>query len=44
MVSKYSKTAAFIVNLFDGNFGYKPTNYLSADETYIKIKNVTHFI
>lgn len=43
MVSKYAKTASFILKPFVDDFDYKPTNYLAADETYIKIKGVTHF-
>lgn len=44
MVSKYAKTAAFIVKPFVDDFDYKPTNYLAADETYVKIKGVTHYV
>lgn len=44
MVSKYAKTASFIVKPFVDDFDYKPTNYLAADETYIKIKGVTHYV
>ena len=44
MVSKYAKAASVIVKPFVDNFDYKPTNYLAADETYVKIKGVTHYI
>lgn len=44
MVSKYAKTASFIVKPFVDDFDYKPTNYLAADETYVKIKGVTHYV
>ena len=44
MVSKYAKTAAAIVKPFVDDFDYKPTNYLAADETYVKIKGVTHYV
>jgi transposase-like protein len=44
MVSKYAKTAATIVKPFVDDFDYKPTNYLAADETYVKIKGVTHYV
>lgn len=44
MVSKYAKTASVIVKPFVDDFDYKPTNYLAADETYVKIKGVTHYV
>ncbi len=44
MVSKYAKTTAALVKPFVDNFDYKPTNYLSGDETYIKIKGTRHYI
>lgn len=44
MVSKYAKTAAAIVKPFVDDFDYKPTNYLSADETYIKVKGVRYYV
>ncbi len=44
MVSKYAKTASAIVKPFVDDFDYKPTNYLAADETYVKIKGVTHYV
>ena len=43
-ISKYAKTAAAIVKPFVDSFDYKPTNYLAADETYVKIKGVTHYV
>lgn len=44
MVSKYAKTAAALVQPFVDNFDYKPTNYLAADETYIKVKGIKHYV
>ena len=44
MVSKYAKTAAALVQPFVDEYDYKPTNYLAADETYIKVKGVKHYI
>lgn len=43
-VAKYVKTAATIVKPFVDSFDYKPTNYLAADETYIKVKKVKHYV
>lgn len=43
-VSRYAKTASVIVKPFVDNFDYEPTNYLAADETYIKIKGITHYV
>lgn len=44
MVSNYAKTAAALVKPFVDNYDYKPTNYLSADETYTKVKGVRHYV
>lgn len=44
MVSIYAKTAAFIVRPFVDSFDYKPSNYLAADETYVKVKGVKHYV
>lgn len=44
MVSNYAKTAASIVKPFVDNYDYKPTNYLAADETYIKVKGIRHYV
>jgi transposase-like protein/rubredoxin len=43
-VSKYARSAAAFVQPFVDNFDYKPTSYLSADETYIKVKGVRHYV
>jgi transposase-like protein len=44
MVGNYAKTAAALVKPFVDNYDYKPTNYLSADETYTKVKGVRHYV
>jgi transposase-like protein len=43
-VAKYAKTAAAIIQPFVDSFDYKPTNYLAADETYIKVKGLRHYV
>jgi transposase-like protein/predicted RNA-binding Zn-ribbon protein involved in translation (DUF1610 family) len=43
-VSKYAKTAAALVKPFVDNYDYKPTNYLAADETYVKVKGTRHYV
>lgn len=43
-VSKYAKTAAALVQPFVDNYDYRPTNYLAADETYIKVKGIRHYV
>lgn len=44
MASKYAKTTAALVQPFVDNFNYKPTNYLSADETYTKVKGIRYYV
>lgn len=43
-VSKYAKTAAAIVQPYVDSYDYKPTAYLAADETYVKVKGVNHYV
>ena len=43
-VSKYAKTAATLVQPFVDNYNYRPTTYLAADETYIKVKGIKHYV
>lgn len=43
-VSRYAKTAAALVKPFVDSYNYKPTRFLAADETYIKVKGVRHYI
>ena len=38
MVANYAMTAAAVIKPFIDTFDYKPSNILSADETYIKVK------
>ena len=38
MVASYARTAAVLIKPFVDTYDYKPSNHLSADETYIKIK------
>lgn len=44
MVSRYAITAAALVKPFVDNYDYKPTNYLSADETYTKVKGIRQYV
>ena len=43
-VANYAKTAAALVKPFVDGFDYKPTNFLSADETYTKVKGLRHYV
>ena len=44
MVANYAMTAAAIIKPFTDTYGYKPSNILSADETYIKVKGIRHYV
>lgn len=44
MVAKYALTAAAVIKPFLVTFNYKPSQILSADETYIKVKGIKHYI
>ena len=44
MVSNYALTAAAVIKPFLDTYNYKPSNILSADETYIKVKGITHYV
>lgn len=44
MVAHYAKTAAVLIKPFVDSYDYKPSNDLSADETYIKVKGVKGYI
>lgn len=44
MVSNYALTAATVIKPFVDTFDYKPSNILAADETYIKVKGVRHYV
>lgn len=43
-IANYATTAAYLVKPFVDTFDYKPTNYMSADETYTKVKGVKHYV
>ncbi|WP_461207905.1 IS6 family transposase [Clostridium sp. DL1XJH146] len=44
MVANYAMTAAAVIKPFVDSFDYKPSKILSADETYIKMKGVKHYV
>ncbi|MDY0237054.1 MAG: hypothetical protein RBR71_13595 [Gudongella sp.] len=44
IVASYARTAAVLIKPFVDTFDYDPSNSLSADETYIKIKGVKAYI
>lgn len=44
MVANYAMTAATIIKPFVDTFDYAPTKILSADETYIKVKGIKHYV
>lgn len=44
MVSNYALTAATVIKPFVDTFNYKPSKILSADETYIKVKGIKHYV
>jgi transposase-like protein len=44
MVSKYARSAAAIVKYFVDNYDYNPSDYLAADETYVKKKGITQYV
>jgi transposase-like protein/DNA-directed RNA polymerase subunit RPC12/RpoP len=44
MVANYALTAAVVIKPFVDTFNYKPSNILSADETYIKVKGIKHYV
>jgi transposase-like protein len=44
MVASYARTAAVLIKPFVDTFDYNPSNNLSANETYIKIKGVKGYI
>jgi len=44
MVANYALTAATVIKPFVDTFEYKPSNILSADETYIKVKGIRHYV
>jgi len=44
MVARYIKTASAIVAPFVNDFDYNPSLQLAADETYVKIRGVKHYV
>ena len=44
MVARYVQSASAIVSQFVLDYDYKPTNYLAADETYVKVKGIKHYV
>jgi transposase-like protein/transcription elongation factor Elf1 len=44
MVSNYAMTAAAVIKPLTDTFDYKPSKILSADETYIKVKGIKHYV
>lgn len=43
-IANYAMTAAAVIKPFVDTYDYKPTNTLSADETYIKVKGIKHYV
>jgi transposase-like protein len=43
-VANYAITAAAVIKPFVDNFDYKPSKSLAADETYIKVKGIKHYV
>jgi transposase-like protein len=44
MIANYAMTAAAVIKPFTDTYDYKPANILSADETYIKVKGMKHYV
>lgn len=44
MVANYAMTSVAIIKPFVDTFDYKPSNILSANETYVKVKGIKHYI
>ena len=44
MVANYALTAASVIKPFIDTFDYKPSKILAADETYIKVKGIKHYV
>jgi transposase-like protein/ssDNA-binding Zn-finger/Zn-ribbon topoisomerase 1 len=44
MVANYAKTAAVLIKPFVDTFDYKPSNLLTADETYIKVRGLKGYV
>ncbi len=44
MVANYAKTAAIMIKPFTDRFNFDPSNSLSADETYVKIRGLKTYV
>jgi len=44
MIANYALSAATVIKPFVDNYDYKPSKILSADETYIKVKGIKHYV
>ena len=44
MIANYAMTAAAVIKPLTDTFDYKPSKILSADETYIKVKGIKHYV
>lgn len=44
MVANYTKTAAAVIKPLVDQYDYNPTDQMAADETYIKVRGVKHYI
>lgn len=44
MVANYAQTAAAVIKPFVDTYDYKPSSILSADETYIRVKGIRHYV
>lgn len=44
MVNSYAKTAAVVIKPFVDSYDYKPSNQLTADETYIKVRGAKAYV
>lgn len=44
MIAKYALTAATVIKPFVDSFNYNPSKRIAADETYIKVKGVRHYV
>lgn len=44
MIANYAMTAAAVIKPFVDTFSYNPSKILSADETYIKVKGIKHYV
>jgi len=43
-VTSYAMTAAAVIKPFTDSFDYNPSKILAADETYIKVKGLKHYV